>query len=78
MNTLSILNSRKGRAVYQVIKLREPKRMMQLLGDPQNTIDTIVVAGTNGKGSVCCLAAMLDVQRQACRTVYIAPFAALY
>ena len=44
----------------QEFKLETPVALMAGLGDPQNKLKTIHVAGTNGKGSVCCyLAAIL-------------------
>ena len=36
-----------------VLGLERIKKLLSLLGDPQNDLKVIHVAGTNGKGSVC-------------------------
>ena len=36
-----------------VLGLTSMEALMEELGNPQNTIPTIHIAGTNGKGSVC-------------------------
>ncbi len=47
-----------GKAEY---KLEVPRALLAELGNPQDKIKTIHVAGTNGKGSVCCyIAAILQ------------------
>ena len=44
-------------------KLDNTRRMLSLLGDPQNGFRIAHVAGTNGKGSVCAFLASIEREK---------------
>lgn len=56
---LKDLNSRKVWWGNETLKIEESILMMELLDNPQNKVPAIIVAGTNGKGSVCSMLASI-------------------
>ena len=62
-------------SVFGLATIRE---LLQRLGDPQNTLKFIQIAGTNGKGSVlACLSTVLT-QAGYCTGRYFSPHMASY
>ena len=61
MNTLENLNSRMIWSGVEPLKIEGPRRMMELLGNPQDSIPAIIVTGTNGKGSVCSMLSAIQM-----------------
>ena len=58
------------RSLHRKIPLDHTKALLKCLGDPQNQMQVIHVAGTNGKGSVC---AYLDsmLRQEVTKLVYL-------
>ena len=63
MNVLENLNSRAGWRGKAIKSLLPSIKIMEALGNPQNTVPAIIVAGTNGKGSVCSMLAAILASR---------------
>ena len=48
--------------------LTRVRAALSKLGDPQNAFPALHVAGTNGKGSTCAIAASLSEPKQSCKS----------